>query len=263
MPTRIYRAVLLVLHGILALTGPVHAGTVHAAVAANFTNAAEELAAAFEAASGHEVVLSFGATGAIYTQIAQGAPFDVFLAADDKRPAQAVEEGYAVAGSVFSYALGALALYGPGLDLSDGAAVLAQGEFRHLAIADPATAPYGAAAVATLKALGLEGAVASKLVTGQNIAQALQFVESGSAELGFVALGQATWLKREQPLPRPPNWDRDIWTIPTELYPAIRQDAVLLRHGEQNEAARDFLDYLKSTAAAAIVRSHGYNADAR
>lgn len=263
MPSRIYRGLLLLALGLAVPALPARADTVRAAVAANFASAAEALAEGFEAASGHEVVLSFGATGVLYTQIAQGAPFDVFLAADDRRPAQAVDAGYAVAGSVFTYAVGDLVLYGPGLDLSDGAAVLARGDFRHLAIADPGTAPYGAAAVATLAALGLTDAVAGKLVTGQNITQTLQFVASGSAELGFVALSQAIGLERTQADASLPNREPNVWIVPAGLHPPIRQNAVLLRHGATNAGARGFLDYLRGEAAARIIRSQGYNADAR
>ncbi|RYE87617.1 MAG: molybdate ABC transporter substrate-binding protein, partial [Hyphomicrobiales bacterium] len=166
------------------------AAEVSVAVAANFTRPAEELGAAFTAQTGDTVVFSFGATGALYAQITQGAPFQVFLSADGKRPAQAVTEGLGVEGSVFTYAVGKVVLYGPGLDLTDGEAVLRAGHFQHIAIADPGTAPYGAAAAEVIDRLGLAAALAPKQVTGETVTQTLQFIDSANAELGFVALSQ-------------------------------------------------------------------------
>ena len=222
-----------------------HAETVHVAVAANFTAVAEDLAPLFTAETGHAVSYSFGATGLLYTQISQGAPFDVLLAADDERPARAVVEGFGVEGSVFTYAVGALALYSTSLDLTDGAAVLAAGEFDKLAIADPATAPYGRAAIQAIEALGLMGAIEPKLVTGENISQALQFAETGNAELGFVAASQVVG-------------KAGVWLVPAELHEPIRQDAVLLRTGQANPAATAFLDFLKSDVAVAVIEASGY-----
>ena len=226
---------------------PVQAGTVNAAVAANFTKVAEQLGADFNAATGHEVVFSFGATGALYTQITQAAPFDVFLSADAKRTQTAIDEGFGVAGTDFTYAVGKVALYSPVLDVTDGEAVLRGGAFQHIAIADPKTAPYGAAGLAVLEALGLTADVTPKIVTGENITQALQFVDSGSAELGFVALSQVIGKPAAQ-----------VWLPPQEDYPPIRQNAVLLKSGEGNEAARAFLDYLKTDAAIAVINAAGY-----
>lgn len=226
--------------------GAAEAATVSAAVAANFTAVAEQLAAGFKARTGDDVVLSFGATGALYTQISQGAPFEVFLAADDKRPARAVDEGFGVAGTVFTYAVGQVVLYGPGLDLADGKAVLAGNAFQHLAVADPAVAPYGAAAVESLKALGLYDAVQSRIVTGENISQTLQFVETGNAELGFVAASQVIG-------------KADVWVVPADLHAPIRQDAVLLKTGEANPAAKAFVEYLKSPEAVAMIEAAGYS----
>jgi molybdate transport system substrate-binding protein len=193
------------------------------------------------------VVLSFGATGTLYTQITQGAPFEVFFSADDRRTATAVEDGFAVAGTEFTYAVGKVVLYSPLIDVTDGAEVLRGGAFRHIAIADPATAPYGAAAMAVLHRLGVTEAVTPKIVTGENTSQTLQFVESGSAELGFVALSQVIG----QP-------DARIWRVPQEDYPAIRQNAVLLKAGEANEAAKAFLDYVKGPAAVKVIEAAGY-----
>jgi molybdate transport system substrate-binding protein len=223
---------------------PAFAETAHVAVAANFTAAAEELALAFEATSGHELVLSFGATGQLYAQITQAAPFAVFLAADTGRPELAIAEGFGVEGSFFVYAEGRLALYAPGRDASDGASLLV-GAFEKLAIADPGAAPYGAAAVETLTALGLYETVEPKLVMGENISQTLQFVESGSAELGFVAASQVAG-------------KADAWMVPADLHAPIAQGAVLLKAGEDNAAAIAFLDFLRSDEAVAVIEAAGY-----
>ncbi|WP_332700301.1 molybdate ABC transporter substrate-binding protein [Devosia sp.] len=227
------------------LAGAAQAETVHIAVAANFTAAAEQLAALFTAETGHEVTYSFGATGLLYTQISQGAPFELLLAADDQRPARAVAEGFGVAGTVFTYAIGALALYSTSLDMSNGQAVLSGGGFDKLAIADPETAPYGRAAAETMAALGLSEAITPKLVTGENVSQTLQFVETGNAELGFVAASQVIG-------------KAGVWIVPADLYDPIRQDAVLLRTGEANPAAIAFIDFLRSAAAIAVIEASGY-----
>lgn len=227
------------------MAAPAHAETVHVAVAANFTAAAEALAPLFAAESGHEVRYSFGATGQLYSQISQGAPFEVLLAADDERPAQSVTEGLGVEGSVFTYAIGALALYSTSLDLADGKTVLETGDFDKIAIADPATAPYGRAASEAIEALGLTAGITPKLVTGENITQTLQFVETGNAELGFVAASQVVG-------------KAGVWLVPAELHQPIRQDAVLLKAGEANPAATAFIDFLKSDAAVAVIEASGY-----
>jgi molybdate transport system substrate-binding protein len=241
--TRIFAAILLL--GV-TLTPPAHAETASVAVAANFTAAAEQLAEAFKAQTGDQVTLSFGASGGLYTQISQGAPFDVFLSADAARPARAVADGFGIDGSVFTYALGALALYSTSLDVADGEAVLAEGAFSKLAIADPQTAPYGQAAIETLSRLNLLDAVAPKFVTGENVSQALQFVQSGNAELGLVAASQVIGKDH-------------VWIVPGELHEPIRQDAVLLKSGAANKAAVGFLDFLRSDAAAAVIEEAGYS----
>lgn len=241
----------MVLGGMIAsvlLVGGAQADSVHVAVAANFTTVAEQLAPLFTAETGHEVVYSFGATGQLYAQITQGAPFEVLLAADAIRPGKAVDEGLGVPGSVFTYAIGALALYSTVLDLGDGAAVLAGGDFDKLAIADPATAPYGVAAQQTLAALGLTEAVAGKLVTGENISQTLQFIETGNAELGFVAASQVVG--------KP-----GVWIVPASLYEPIRQDAVLLTSGEHQPAAQAYMEFLRSPAAVSVIEAAGYGVD--
>lgn len=242
------RAAALAALGFALLAGsPADAATVHAAVAANFTKVAEQLGAGFKAATGHDVVFSFGATGALYTQITQAAPFDVFFSADAKRTQTAIDEGFGVAGTDFTYAVGKVVLYSPTIDVTDGEAVLKANAFQHIAIADPKAAPYGAAGMAVLDKLGLTEAVMPKIVTGENITQTQQFVDSGSAELGFVALSQLIGKPSTQ-----------TWLPPQDMYPAIRQNAVLLKAGENNDAAKAFLDYVKSDAAIAVIKAAGY-----
>lgn len=227
------------------MAGQALAETVNVAVAANFTAVAEELAARFEAASAHDVELSFGATGQLYTQITQAAPFGIFLAADIERPQKAVDEGFGVDGSFFVYVQGRLVLYGPGRDLAGGRAAL-EGDYNKLAIADPAAAPYGKAAVETLTELGLYETLTPKLVQGENISQTLQFVESGNAELGFVAASQVLG-------------KGDQWLVPEELHGPIAQGAVLLKTAEDNPAALAFFDFLKSEEAVSVIEAAGYS----
>jgi molybdate transport system substrate-binding protein len=236
--------------GLVMLAVPAQAGTVNAAVAANFTKVAEQLGADFKAATGHDVVFSFGATGALYTQITQAAPFDVFFSADAKRTQTAIDEGFGVAGTDFTYAVGKVVLYSPTLDVTDGAAMLKANAFQHIAIADPKAAPYGAAGVAVIEALGLTADVTPKIVTGDSITQTLQFVESGSAELGFVALSQVMAKPATQ-----------TWFPSQDLYPAIKQNAVLLKVGEANDAAKAFLEYVQSAPAIAIIEAAGYEVE--
>jgi molybdate transport system substrate-binding protein len=230
------------------VSAPALAAEVRAAVAANFTMPAEALGAAFTARTGDNLKFSFGATGQLYTQITQAAPFDLFLAADNKRSAQAVTEGLGVEGTVFTYAVGKVVLYSPSIDVTDGAAILGTTAFAHLSIADPATAPYGAAGMEVIGKLGLTEALMPKIVTGENISQALQFIESGNAELGFVALSQV--------IDRPAS---HVWRVPAEDYSPILQDAVLTTHGAENEAAKAFLAFLRSEEGMAIIESHGYD----
>ena len=218
------------------------------AVAANFAEPAKEIAAAFKAASGHTAILSFGSSGQFYAQISHGAPFEVFLSADAKRPLKAEREGLAAPRTRFTYAVGRLVLYSTTAGLVDGAgAVLAGGRFNKLAIADPASAPYGAAAVQTLRKLRVYDAVKPRIVTGSSIAQAYQFVATGAAELGFVALSQVIG---------EPGGSR--WIVPAADHAPIEQQAILLKTGQDNPAARAFLAFLKGPAAAAIIRKYGY-----
>lgn len=227
--------------------GAARAGEAHVAVAANFTAAAKDIGILFEKATGHQAVFSFGSTGQLYTQIAQGAPFDVFLAADRARPKKALDEGLAVAGSDFTYATGRIVLFSTDADLIKGPETLKSGSFEKIAIANPATAPYGAAAVAAMKALGVYDTLAPKIVQGKNIAQTHQFVATGSAEIGFVAASQVAGKS-----------DGSRWAVPADMYPAIAQDAVLLKRGADNEAATAFLAFLKGPAARGVKERYGY-----
>jgi molybdate transport system substrate-binding protein len=227
------------------------AGEAQVAVAANFTAPMQQIAAAFAKDTGHRAVLAFGSTGKFYAQVSNGAPFDVLLAADDETPARLEKEQLAVPGSRFTYATGRLVLWSARQGYVDAEGnVLQGGAFAHIAIANPKTAPYGAAAVATLKQMHLYDRLAPKLVQGENISQAHQFVASGSAELGFVALSQVS---RDGKLTSGSGW-----IVPAALHRPIRQDGVLLVHGRDNPAARALLQYMRSDRARAIIRSFGY-----
>jgi molybdate transport system substrate-binding protein len=229
--------------------GPVRAGETKVAVAANFTDAAKEIGAAFERASGHKAVFSFGSTGQLYAQITQDAPFEIFLAADRRRPEMAQAEGFAVTGSLLTYATGRIVLFSKDKGLVAGEQTLRDGKFTRLAIANPATAPYGAAAIEAMKALGVYEMLSAKIVKGNNIAQAYQFVQTGNAELGFVAMSQIAGSDASS-----------RWIVPAKLYTIISQDAVLLKKGADNGAARVFLAFLKGPEARAIKEKYGYGA---
>jgi len=227
---------------------PAYAAETHIAVAANFLEPAKEIAAAFERATGHKAVLAFGASGALYTQISHGAPFELFLSADADRPALIEKEGLAVPGTRFTYAVGRLVLYStlPGLVDAKGKVLATPGDGK-LAIADPATAPYGIASIETMRKLGVYAALKPRIVTGSSIAQTYQFISTGAAPLGFVALSQVINVT-----------GGSRWLVPAALHSPIEQQAVLLRKGAANPAAREFLRFMKSRAAVAIVRRYGY-----
>jgi molybdate transport system substrate-binding protein len=227
-----------------------NADEVQVAVAANFTAPMQKIAAEFEKDTGHKVVPSFGSTGKFYAQIKNGAPFEVLLAADDETPAKLIAENAGVAGSQFTYAIGKLVLWSakPGV-VDDAGDVLKKGAFEHIAIANPKLAPYGAAGVETMKALGVYDAVQAKIVTAENIGQAYQFVSSGNAELGFVALSQVL---------KDGKIEGSAWIVPAKYYPQIRQDAVILDKGKGKPAAETLLKYLKGDKAKAVIKSYGY-----
>lgn len=233
----------------LALSFAAHAGEVQVAVAANFTAPMEKLAPMFAADTGHKAVLSFGSTGKFYAQIRNGAPFEVLLAADDETPARLEREGQG--GSRFTYAVGRLALWSRQAGFVDAQGeVLKRGRFDRVAVADPKLAPYGAAAIETMRKLGLLETLRPKLVQGENIAQAWQFAATGNAALGFVALSQVYADGKLK--------EGSAWIVPASMHAPIRQDAILLDKGKDNAAASALIQYLQSSKAKAVIRSFGY-----
>jgi molybdate transport system substrate-binding protein len=236
---------------IACLSHAARADEVQVAIAANFAAPAKQLAADFEKETGHKVQAVFGATGKFYAQIRNGAPFEVLLAADDETPARLEKEGAAVAGTRFTYATGRLVLWSAKAGVVDAAgSVLKQGGFDHIALANPKLAPYGAAAVEALATLQLLDTLQPRFVQGENIAQTHQFVASGNALLGFVALSQVMTDGRITA--------GSAWIVPAHLHQPIRQDAVLLEKGKGKPAARAWLDYLRGDRARAVIKSLGY-----
>lgn len=234
----------------VAMMGAPHAvaaADTNVAVAANFAEPGKEIAQRFEHSTGHRAILSFGATGQFYAQLIQGAPFQVFLSADQSTPKRLVDDGLAVGDSLFTYAVGKLVLFSRDASLVKGEQTLRDAKFNKIAIANPTTAPYGTAAVEAMKAVGVYDKLAGKTVQGSNIAQTFQFVDTGNAELGFVALSQVTG--RE---------GGSQWLVAENLYRPIRQDAVLLKSGAGNQAARAFVAFLKGSEAAAVIEKYGY-----
>jgi molybdate transport system substrate-binding protein len=247
---RRYQAIVLTLLSLLVMHGRIQAAEISIAVAANFTDATRQIVPLFEQATGHTVKLSFGSTGKLYAQIENGAPFEVFLAADSQRPIKAEKAGLAVAGSRFVYAQGRLVLWSskPGL-FSDGEAYLKTAGMPRLAIANPKTAPYGLAAQQVLQHLGAWSQLQPRLVRGDSIAQTFQFVATGNAEAGIVAYSQVkAWH----------GMSGSEWVIPRDYYAPINQAAVLLKKGATNPAAKAFLDFLKGNAARKVIKGYGY-----
>jgi len=231
------------------------AAEVRVAVAANFLATFNKIVSAFEQRTGDTVLVSPGSTGKLYVQIKNGAPFDVFFAADSRRPRLLEQEGLAVKHSRFTYAVGRLTLWSadPALVNGNGTSVLGKGSFTHLALANPKTAPYGTAAKQTLKALGLWGQVKGRLVQGENIGQTFQFVASRNAQLGFVALSQVLDPKI--------NGAGSRWDVPSTLYNPLEQQVVLLKNGQKNAAATALLEYVKGEKGQAVIRRFGYGLD--
>lgn len=237
---------------LLAFAGAAHAAEVSVAVASNFTAPMQKIAAQFEQDTGHKAVLSFGATGKFYAQINHGAPFAVLLAADDATPAKIATEGLGDAASRFTYAIGKLVLWSKQDGYVDAqGAVLKKTDWQHLAVANPKLAPYGVAAMETLAQLGLSAAIAPKLVMGENIGQTYQFIASGNAPLGFVALSQVMEGGKIK--------QGSAWIVPASMHTPIRQDAIVLQRGKDNAAAKALMDYLKGDKARAIMASYGYD----
>jgi len=235
----------------LWLAGSCHAAEVRVAVAANFSAAMQKIALAFEAETSHKAVLAFGASGALYAQIKNGAPFHVFLSADHQAPTRLQSEGLAVARSQFTYAVGRLVLWSrqPGLVDAQGE-VLRTGTFDKIAVANPKIAPYGAAAMEAMARQGVLEQLRPRFVQGDSIAQTYQFVATGNAQLGFVALSQVMNDGRMGP--------GSAWIVPATLHTPLQQDAVLLMAGQDNPAAHALLQFLQGAKAASILRTFGY-----
>ncbi len=240
----------LCLLALLAAAGA-RADEVQVAVAANFTGPMQVIAPLFERDTGHKLALSFGATGKFYAQIANGAPFEVLLAADDETPARLVKDNLAVTGTPFTYAIGTLVLWSakPGF-VDDKGEVLKKAEFKHLALANPKTAPYGSAAIQTMDRLGVTANLRPRFVQGENISQTQQFVSTGAAELGFVAYSQV--IKNGK------IGSGSGWIVPASHYDPIRQDAVILAKGKDKPGTVALMRYLKGDKARAVIESFGY-----
>jgi len=236
---------------LIGLASQAHADQVSVAVAANFAAPMQRIAPEFERETGHRIVASYGATGKFYAQIRNGAPFEVLLSADDETPARLTAEKLAVTATQFTYAVGKLVLWSAKPAVVDAAGeVLKKGNFEHIALADPKLAPYGAAALQAMKALGVHEALTAKIVTAENISQSYQFVGSGNALLGFVALSQVL---------KDGKIEGSHWLVPASLYEPIRQDAVILEKGKDNMAAVVLMKFLKGDKAKAVIRSYGYD----
>jgi molybdate transport system substrate-binding protein len=249
MRIHIFLSTLLSAAAMLLTPGQASAEQIRIAVASNFVDTLKAIAEPFETHTGHNVTLIVGSTGKHYAQIKQGAPFDVFFAADSNRPMLLENEGDAVAGSRITYALGKIVLWSPKAGYVDAQGrILEGGDFRYLAIANPELAPYGKAAQQVLQTRGLWGQLKARLVRGENIGQTFQFVKSGNAELGFVAYSQVK--RPAQPLAG------SLWQVPQTLYTPIEQQAVLLR---ESDATRAFMLYVRSDDALKIIHDYGYD----
>ncbi len=227
------------------------AAEIKVAVAANFAQTLKEISTVFEKDTGHKLAITQGSTGKLYAQISQGAPFEVFLSADDETPEKLVTEGKAINGSRFTYAIGRLALWSPKPEMVDeGGQVLKTDKFRFLAIANARVAPYGRAAVQVMQKLGVLASIEPRVVQGESITQTFQFVSTGNAQLGFVALSQISENGKIK--------SGSAWIVPENMHEQLRQDAVLLNPGKDSAAATALLNFLKSDKAKKIIASHGY-----
>jgi molybdate transport system substrate-binding protein len=224
---------------------------VQVAVAANFVPPFKEIAEEFQKATGHTAELSAGSSGKFYAQIVNDAPFEVFFSADNERPKLLEQEGLAVKGSRFTYAVGRLVLWSPDPQLVKGEQTLQSDGFKHLAMANPKTAPYGAAAMQAMKSLKLWDKLELKIVQGENLGQTIGFIDSGNAELGFIALSQVM-----DPKVRGKG---SLWNVPNSLHEPIQQDVVLLKKGERNPAAKTLLEFVRSPKGLQIIERYGYD----
>lgn len=222
------------------------------AVAANFAEPIKAIAAVLERTTGHTIRISMGPTGGFYTQIRNGAPFDVFLAADTERPAMLEKQGLTQPGSRFTYATGKLVLWSSRAGrVDDKGEILKAPDLGKVSFANPKSAPYGAAAVEVMNKLGVQATLQPKLVQGESIGQAFNFVKTGNADVGFVAMSQVLEGGKLR--------EGSVWVIPQALYNPIRQDAVILKRGENNEAAQALVDLLRSPNIKDLIRSYGYD----
>lgn len=236
---------------LLSISFSINATELKVAVAANFAQTLKEISTVFEKDTGHKLAITQGSTGKLYAQISQGAPFEVFLSADDETPEKLVTEGKAINGTRFTYAIGRLALWSPKPDLVDeGGQVLKTDKFRFLAIANARVAPYGRAAVQVMQKLGVLASIEPRVVQGESITQTFQFVSTGNAQLGFVALSQISENGKIK--------SGSAWIVPENMHEQLRQDAVLLNPGKDSPAASALLNFLKSDKAKKIIASHGY-----
>ncbi len=234
-----------------AITTVVSAAEIKVAVAANFVAPFKDIASVFETETGHKVLITPGASGKFYAQISNGAPFEVFFSADDETPIKLEKEGKAIEGTRFTYATGTLALWSAKDNVVDASGeVLKAGKFKYLAIANSRVAPYGMAAVQTMQKMGLLSILEPKIVQGESIAQTHQFINTGNAELGFVALSQVYQNGKLK--------SGSAWIVPDSFHDALRQDAVLLESGKNSEPAKSLLHFMKSEKAKKIILSYGY-----
>ena len=223
---------------------------VHVAVASNFLNPLKEIAERYQRDTGNTLILISGSTGKLYAQARHGAPFDVLLAADAKRPALLEQEGVGIAGTRFTYAEGSLVLWSLDPEKIKGVESLSKIARGKLAIANPKTAPYGKAAKETLHQLGLWKRLHPILVRGENIAQTLQFIATGNAAMGFIS-------KSQMQDPRF-KFKGSYWAVPSHLHEPVFQQAILLQHGASNSSAKQFLNYLQGATAKKIIQTYGY-----
>ncbi len=250
---RLVKHLFLLLAFLSTLSSPsIRAAQVSVAVAANFAGPAQKLAVTFEQETGNKAVISIGSTGKFYTQIKNGAPFEVLLAADDETPIRLEGEGFGVVNTRFTYAIGKLVLWSKQVGIvDDRGEVLRRGGFEHIAIADPRLAPYGLAAMQAIGKMGLEKQLLPKAVWGENISQTYLYVDSQAASLGFVALSQVIQDGKVR--------EGSTWLVPPSMYSMIRQDAILLSTGKNNPAADAFMRFMRSKKAQEIIQSFGYS----
>ena len=251
LSSRFFRSIIIAWLILLASTS--WAATTLVAVASDFTKPMTEIAAAFEKTTGHTAKLSFGSSGKAFAQIQSGGPFEVYLSASEKYPLELEKSGHVVAGSRFVYAIGKLVLWSakPGY-VEDKGEILKTGNFKHIALADPAHAPYGVVAEDVMKNLGVLDQLRPLFVMGENISQTFQFVSTGNVELGFVAFAQVIDINTGK------IGSGSGWIIPDNLHGPFNQTAVLLKKGDENPAALALVDFLKSPAALAIIEKYGF-----